>query len=84
VLLAVALCYQCSRRTNELECAEVDVPDPVVDLLEADVFPDADSRDVHPAAVPADAAIGAEVAVLETIGILERGGRSGMGRADGA
>src|SRR6266852_6809633 len=51
---------------------KVDVPDPVVDLLEADVFADADRRDVDPAAVPANAAIGADIPHLEPIRVLER------------
>src|SRR5439155_884663 len=39
-------------QTAEAQRPKVDVPDPVVDLLEADVFADADRGDVDPAAVP--------------------------------
>src|SRR5262245_53574430 len=51
---------------------EVDVPDAVVDLLQSDVFGDAHDRDVHPPAVPANAAVGADIADFKAIGILER------------
>jgi hypothetical protein len=37
---------------------KVDVPDPVVDLLQADVFADADRGDVDPPAAPPNAAVG--------------------------
>ena len=40
---------------------EVHVPDPVVDLLKADVFAHTDRGDVDPAAVPPNAAVTAEV-----------------------
>src|SRR2546428_12516259 len=59
----------------ELERPVVDIPDPIVDLLQAHVLTDADGRDVHPAAVPSDAAIRADVAHVEAIGIFQRGER---------
>jgi len=57
---------------TELEGAEVDGPDPITDLLKAHVFADADRGDVQPAAVPANATVGADVADFEAVGILER------------
>src|SRR5262249_4218575 len=56
----------------ELQRPEVHVPDPVVDLLEPHELADADDRHVHPAAVPSNAAVGADVADFETVGVLER------------
>src|SRR2546422_1176869 len=59
----------------ELERPVVDIPDPIVDLLQAHVLTNADGRDVYPAAVPSDAAIRADVAHVEAIGIFQRGER---------
>src|SRR5437867_10257248 len=59
-------------QTAEPQRPKVDGPDAVVDLLKADVFADADSGHVHPPAVPPNAAVGAHVAHLEAIGVLER------------
>ena len=59
-------------QTAQLEGSEVNVPDSIVDLFEADVFANADGRDVHPAVVPPDAAIRADVADFEAIGIFQR------------
>ena len=56
----------------QLERPEVDIPDPVVDLLQPDVLTDADGGHVDPAAVPPNATVGADVADFEAIGILER------------
>ena len=67
----------------EAQGPEVDGPDAVVDLLEADVRAHADRGDVDPAVIPANAAVRADVAHLEAIGIFERGSRSGMGRGEG-
>ena len=39
-------------QTPEPQRPKVDVPDPVGNLLEADVFPHADGGDVHPPAIP--------------------------------
>ena len=63
----------------ELEGAEVDGPDPITDLLKAHVFADADRGNVHPAADPANATVGADVADFEAIGILERREQAGAG-----
>ncbi len=59
----------------QLERPEVDIPDPVVDLLQTDVLTDADGGHVDPAAVPPNATVGADVADFEAIGILQRGQR---------
>jgi len=59
-------------QTAKLQRPEVDVPDAVVDLLQADVFTDAHDRHVHPAAVPRNPAVGADVPDFKPIGILER------------
>src|SRR5881628_3863897 len=59
-------------QTAEAQRPKVDVPDPVIDLLEADVFADANRGNVDPAAVPANAAIGADVPHLESIRVFER------------
>src|SRR5262249_62092868 len=61
----------------EFEGPEVDVPDPVVDLLQTHVLADTHDRDVHPAAVPAKAALGTDVAGLESVGGLQRRGARG-------
>ena len=44
----------------------------LIDLLEADVLAGAHRRDADPFTVPTNAAVGADAASLETIGILER------------
>src|SRR5256886_10265708 len=54
-------------QTAEAQRPKVDVPDPVVDLLEADVFADADRGDVDPAAVPPHAPVGADVPDFEAV-----------------
>lgn len=59
-------------KSAEFERAEEDVPDAVIDFFEADVLTGADAGDVDPMAIPADAAIGADVASLEAVGVLER------------
>src|SRR5215218_4750422 len=57
---------------TEFEWAEIDIPDAIVDFLEADIFPGTGDGDVDPLAVPPDATIGADVAHLEAVGIRER------------
>ena len=44
----------------ECERAEVDVPDTIVDFLQANILPGADDGDIDPVRMPADAAIGAD------------------------
>jgi hypothetical protein len=67
----------------EFEWSKIDVPDSVVDLLEAQVLADTHDADVDASAVPADAAIGADVADLEAIGYSNGGGRLGIDRVEG-
>src|SRR5437870_2039714 len=55
----------------QLERPEVDIPDPVVDLLEPNVFANADGGHVDPAAIPSNAAVGADVADFEPIGTFQ-------------
>lgn len=64
----------------EAQGTKVDVPEPVDNLLEANVLSDADGGHVHPAAIPANAAVSADVADFESIGILE-GRQAGRHRA---
>ena len=47
------------KQSSKLERSEVDVPDPIVDFLQSDIFPHAGDRYIHPVFFPADAAIGA-------------------------
>ena len=49
-----------------------DMPDAIVDVLEAAIFPDAGDGNVDPLTVLTDATVGADVAHLEAVGILER------------
>jgi hypothetical protein len=55
----------------ELRRPEGDVPDAVVDCLEADIFAGAGDRDVDPAPIPADAAIGADIPHRKAVRILQ-------------
>ncbi len=57
---------------SKLERSEVHVPDAVVDFLQTHVFADADGGDVDPPSIPADAAVGADVAHFEPIGVFQR------------
>src|SRR5882724_10778365 len=59
-------------QTPEPQRPKVNVPDAVRNLFEAHVFPDANGGDIHPPAVPPNAAVGADVADFEAIGVLER------------
>src|SRR4030095_4667382 len=56
----------------ESQRPEVNIPDPVVDLLKADVFAHADRGDIDPAALPPDAPVGADVPTLEPVRVLQR------------
>src|SRR5438876_5455700 len=58
-------------QTAEPQRPKVDVPDPVIDLLQAHVFAHADGGDVHPSAVPPNASVGAHVADFEAVRVLE-------------
>ena len=61
------MCRSC--RTPELHDAEVDVPQAVIDGLQAQVLADESAADVDPLLSPADAAVGADVAHLKAIGV---------------
>ncbi len=56
---------------TELEQSEVDVPDTVIDLFEADILTDAGGGDIDPLAIPSNAAVGADVADFEAVRIFE-------------
>ena len=57
---------------SELERPEVDVPPAIVDLLKADLLAGASKTDIHPRAVPADAAVVAHIPLLEVRRVLQR------------
>ena len=63
--------HQSFVQAAEQQRPKVDIPDPVIDLLEPHVLANASAGDVDPRAIPADAAIGADVAHFESIWILE-------------
>jgi hypothetical protein len=63
----------------EQDLAEVEGPDAVVDLLEADVLLDDAGADVDPALLPADAAVSADTPDLEVAGVLQRREPLGIG-----
>ena len=52
----------------ELERSEVDVPETVIDFLEANLFAGTGDGDVEPVTAPANAAVGADVADFEAVG----------------
>lgn len=57
----------------EAERAEVDIPLGIIHLDEADVLAAEGLTDIHPVAVPADAAVVADAADLVVARVLERG-----------
>ena len=59
-------------QSTELERAEVDVPDAVIEFFEPDIFARAGMRGVAPLAIPANAAIGTDIADLEPVRLFER------------
>ena len=59
-------------QATELERSEEDIPDAVVDFFESHVLAGAADADIDPVVIPADAAIGADVAQFEAIWILKR------------
>ena len=65
------------------EGAGGDGPDAVGHFLEADILLGQDMAHVHPAAVPADAAVDAHVAGLVVPGVLELPQRVGIGPRGG-
>jgi hypothetical protein len=70
-------------QSSKFEGSETDIPEAVVDLFEADILAYAHDAHVDPAAIPADPTVGADVADLEPIGVIERWGRLGIGRGEG-
>lgn len=56
---------------TELERSKVDVPDPVVNFLEADVLAGEGVSDADPVLLPATAAVATDEAHLEVAGILD-------------
>src|SRR3989442_10793263 len=62
----------------ELERSVVDIPDPIVDLLQAHVLTNADGRDVHPAAAPPDTANPAYGMHIEAMWIFHLGQGRGL------
>ena len=64
---------------SEQDGAEVEGPDAVVDLFQANVLLDDAGADVDPALLPADAAIAADATDLEVAGILQRREPLGIG-----
>ena len=68
-ILDAAVTFQ---ETTELERPEVDIPDSVVDLFQVHVVAGTDGRDIDPVVFPTDAAVGADVTDLETIGVFQR------------
>ena len=59
-------------KPTEGDGAEVDGPDIVGDLLEANVFAGEQMRDVDPGGVPSDAAVGGDLTGLEVGGVVGR------------
>ena len=57
-------------KPTERDRAEVDGPDIVGDLLEADVFAAEQMRDVDPGGVPSDSAVGGDLTGLEVSGVV--------------
>src|SRR5919108_2943574 len=64
--------YTAMSQLPEFEGSEGDIPDAIVDVLEAGIFADAGDGDVDPLTVPTDAAIGADGAYLEAVGVRKR------------
>jgi hypothetical protein len=60
------------------ERPDVHVRDAVVDVLESHIFAGAGDRDLDPAMIPADAAMGADIPDLKAVRIFQgRRGRAG-------
>ena len=55
---------------RQFERPEVDIPDAIVDFLQADVFLYAAHADVDPLVIPADAAVVADEPFLESVWIF--------------
>ncbi|MGH7404886.1 MAG: hypothetical protein ACREJA_03270, partial [Candidatus Methylomirabilales bacterium] len=57
--------------SSELERAEVDIPDALIDFLEPNILGCAGDGDVDPLAIPANATVGTDVTHLEAVGVFE-------------
>ncbi len=66
---------------TEFDGSEIDFPEAVIDLFEADVLLCQQMADVDPVRVPADAAVATDAADLEVSGVLE--GRQLLGERPG-
>jgi hypothetical protein len=58
-------------KTADFQATIVHLPDPVIDLFQADIFSGTDSRNLDPVGVPADPSAGIDIPCLKPIGILE-------------
>jgi len=65
--------YVFFEQASELERAEIDVPDAIIDFLEADVFPGTGNGDVDPLGVPPNPPVRAHVSGLEPVGVFQWG-----------
>ncbi len=65
--------------TTEFEWTKIQVPNNVVDFLEADILSGAGNADVDPSTVPADTSIVADKASFEMRRVLKRGQLRGKG-----
>jgi hypothetical protein len=59
-------------QSAEFERSEVDVPQAIIDLFQADIFTGTGDRDIYPAFTPANAAVGADIAHLKAIRVFKR------------
>src|ERR1035437_1508090 len=55
---------------SQQQRTKMEIPDPVVDLLEPDVLVDQRMADVEPALLPADSAVSTDAPDLEVAGVL--------------
>jgi len=55
----------------ELKGAEVDVPETIIDLFKPDILPSTDTGDIDPVGIPAYAAVGGDLADLETVRVFQ-------------
>ena len=63
--------HESCEQPAECERSEGDMPDAIVDVLEADIFANADACNVDPLRVPPDATVGADVPHLEAVRISQ-------------
>jgi len=58
---------------SEFEWPEIDVPDAIIDLFEADILPHTGNGDVDPLGVPTNPPVRADVPGLEPVGVFQWG-----------